>query len=163
MLAIAFRFTAGRFHATPWGRHVNEGVPEWPPSPWRILRALIAVWARTMPEVPRERIERLIGALLSPPDFRLPPASLAHTRQFMPWYKKAYDDRVMVFDTFVALDRDQPVLVIWPDAELAPGDRDCLAGMLANLPYLGRAESWCRAELTDCGDRKSTRLNSSHH
>ncbi len=31
MIEIAFRFTAGRYHATPWGRHVNEGVPEWPP------------------------------------------------------------------------------------------------------------------------------------
>ena len=33
MTAVALRFLAGRFHATPWGHHVNEGVPEWPPSP----------------------------------------------------------------------------------------------------------------------------------
>ena len=40
MLAIKFTFTANRYHATQWGRHVNEGVPEWPPSPWRILRGI---------------------------------------------------------------------------------------------------------------------------
>lgn len=44
MLAISFRFPAGFYHATPWGRHVNEGEVEWPPSPWRVLRALQATW-----------------------------------------------------------------------------------------------------------------------
>ena len=39
MLLIEIHSPAGRFHATPWGRHVNEGAVEWPPSPWRFLRA----------------------------------------------------------------------------------------------------------------------------
>jgi len=43
MLALSFTFPGGRYHATPWGRHVNEADLEWPPSPWRIVRALIAV------------------------------------------------------------------------------------------------------------------------
>ena len=38
-ITIKLTFPGGRYHATPWGRHVNEGVPEWPPSPWRLLRA----------------------------------------------------------------------------------------------------------------------------
>ncbi len=41
MIVLELRFPAGRFHATPWGRHVNEGAVEWPPSPWRLMRALI--------------------------------------------------------------------------------------------------------------------------
>jgi CRISPR-associated protein Csb2 len=36
MLALAFTFPAGRYHATPWGRHVNEADVAWPPEPWRI-------------------------------------------------------------------------------------------------------------------------------
>ena len=44
MPIIKLNFPAGRMHATPWGRHVNEGAVEWPPSPWRILRALVATW-----------------------------------------------------------------------------------------------------------------------
>ncbi|HFQ89125.1 MAG TPA: type I-U CRISPR-associated protein Cas5/Cas6, partial [Desulfobulbus sp.] len=48
MLAIGFRFIAGRYHATPWGRHVNEAAVEWPPSPWRIVRALAATWHRKL-------------------------------------------------------------------------------------------------------------------
>ncbi|MDD4650430.1 MAG: type I-U CRISPR-associated protein Cas5/Cas6, partial [Desulfoplanes sp.] len=43
MLTVAFTFPGHSYHATPWGSHVNEGLVEWPPSPWRILRACIAV------------------------------------------------------------------------------------------------------------------------
>jgi CRISPR-associated protein Csb2 len=68
-------FPAGRYHATPWGRHVNEGVPEWPPSPWRLLRALIATWRRKCPDLSETVVRRLLEHLLPPPMFYLPPAS----------------------------------------------------------------------------------------
>ena len=42
MIALRLRFPAGRYHATPWGRHVNEAALAWPPEPLRMLRALIA-------------------------------------------------------------------------------------------------------------------------
>jgi CRISPR-associated protein Csb2 len=29
MLAIAFTFPGGRYHGTPWGRHVNEADVAW--------------------------------------------------------------------------------------------------------------------------------------
>jgi CRISPR-associated protein Csb2 len=29
MLTIALTFPAGRYHATPWGRHVNEADGGW--------------------------------------------------------------------------------------------------------------------------------------
>ena len=44
MFALAFRFPAGRYHATPWRRNVNEADIAWPPEPWRLLHALIAAW-----------------------------------------------------------------------------------------------------------------------
>jgi CRISPR-associated protein Csb2 len=31
MPVIDLYFPASRLHATPWGRHVNEGAVEWPP------------------------------------------------------------------------------------------------------------------------------------
>ncbi len=147
MVVISVRFTAGGYHATPWGRHVNEGVPEWPPSPWRILRALIATWRRTMPDVPSDKIEQLIRNLTVPPDFRLPQGTVAHSRHYMPWFKKGPDDRTMIFDTFVAIDRTAPLLVIWPELMLDDDLTSLLSELLKNLPYLGRSESWCKAEL----------------
>src|SRR3954452_14959068 len=83
-VTIKLTFPAGRYHATPWGRHVNEGVPEWPPSPWRLLRALIAVWRRTCPDLPEAQVRRMLESLLRPPYFRLPASRVAHTRHAMP-------------------------------------------------------------------------------
>jgi len=143
MLAVRIRFTAGQYHATPWGAHVNEGIPEWPPSPWRLLRALTSVWRRTSPDITAGRMEELISALASPPQFRLPMASAGHTRHYMPQQQGT----ALVFDPFIALAPHEEVLVFWPDVQLSASQRALLADLLDNLPYLGRAESWCRAEL----------------
>ena len=42
MPTVSIRFPGGHYHATPWGSSPNEGLVEWPPSPWRLLRALLA-------------------------------------------------------------------------------------------------------------------------
>lgn len=161
---IKLTFPAGRYHATPWGRHVNEGVPEWPPSPWRLLRALVAVWKRTCPSVSEEQVKRILTALVHPPLYRLPPHRVAHTRHAMPMnviarnYKpseaerkagKFQGDPSIVFDTFVSIGRCAPVYIGWPDVDLSTDDRSVLAILLANLSSLGRAESWVRAEPAD--------------
>src|SRR5438552_10974398 len=99
MLAIAINFPAGRYHATPWGKHVNEGVPEWPPSPWRLLRALVATWKRKCDHLTEQQVRRVLAPLLEPPCFHLPPGRAAHTRHYMPWEKKGPQDRTLVFDT----------------------------------------------------------------
>ena len=80
MTVLELRFPAGRYHATPWGRHVNEGAVEWPPTPWRIVRALIATWYLKAREIPTATLRSLVSALSQPPTFRLPPASTSHTR-----------------------------------------------------------------------------------
>lgn len=148
MIAISLTFPAGRYHATPWGRHVNEGAVEWPPSPWRILRALIATWKRTLPHLPQDQVEPILREFAKAlPVFVLPPASTGHTRHFMPWFKKGPDDRTLVFDTFVAVARDARLVVSWPAVSLGNNQRDLLRDILANLTTLGRAESWCEATL----------------
>lgn len=146
-VAIQFKFLAGRFHATPWGRHVNEGVPEWPPSPWRILRALVAVWKRACQDLPEEEVRPVIETLLATPSFHLPDHRVAHTRHYMPWEQKGPDDRTLIFDTFTCLRRDDPVTVIWPDVTLDEAQTQTLAKLVENLTTLGRAESWVEAEL----------------
>jgi len=146
-VTITLRFPAGRYHATPWGRHVNEGVPEWPPSPWRLLRALVAVWKRTCPDLAEPQVKRVLATLLRPPSFHLPRFQVAHTRHYMPRGSGRAEDRALVFDTFVTLDRASLVSVTWPEAELSINDQEVLARLLANLTSLGRAESWVQAEL----------------
>lgn len=157
MIVITLSFLAGRYHATPWGRHVNEGAVEWPPSPWRLLRSLIAVWKRTLPDVTEAEMKPIFETLgAAPPRFVLPPACTGHTRHYMPWYKKGPTDRTLVFDTFVSLDPNEAsgaVHVIWLDATLDDAKRRLLERLLGNLNFLGRAESWCEARLL-CGDEE---------
>ena len=150
MLVIQFKLVAGRYHATEWGRHVNEGVPEWPPSPWRILRSLVAVWQRTLPELAVADVVPVLETLAQEqPAFQLPQATTSHTRHYMPWGKKGPDDRTLVLDPFVATEAETPIFAIWRDADLTLNQRATLATILNNLPYLGRAESWCEASLVE--------------
>jgi len=52
----------------------------------------------------------------------------------------------MVFDTFVRLSPDEPVVMAWPDVTLTPSRAEALSGLLSVLGYFGRAESWVEAE-----------------
>jgi CRISPR-associated protein Csb2 len=150
MLAIGLRFPSGRFHATPWGRHVNEGVPEWPPSPWRILRSLVGVWKSKANHLKETQVRGLLEALVAPPVFSLPRATIGNTRHYMRWYKKGPEDQTLVLDTFVAVDRTSELVVVWPDAQLDDRQLALLGTLLPRLGYLGRAESWCEGRLLQC-------------
>ncbi len=146
MIRIDLRFLAGRYHATPWGRHVNEGEAEWPPSPWRLLRALVSSWKLSAPEVPQEEVQALLEQLASPPTFRLPEATVGHTRHYMP---QGGEDKLQVHDAFVAVGRseDQESLLsfVWPESSLTREQSGLLERLLLGLGYFGRAESWCEA------------------
>ena len=147
MTTLSIRFLSGRFHATQWGRHVNEGVPEWPPSPWRILRCLIATWKAKCSDLEESMAESILRKLAETPDYHLPPATVSHTRHYMPWDKNYPGHTTLVFDTFVALPRDAEVLVRWPGVSLTPDQHSALTEWLKEVAYLGRAESWCEMRL----------------
>ena len=148
MLAIKFEFTANRYHATQWGRHVNEGAPEWPPSPWRLLRGIVATWRRTLPDLPSERVIPILEALAREyPEFHLPPASTGHTRHYMPYNEGRRGRTTLVIDSFVAVCPGKPLFAVWPNLELDSYQRKDLGAILRNMPYLGRAESWVEASL----------------
>lgn len=150
MITIALNFHSGRFHATPWGRHVNEGAPEWPPSPWRLLRALVATWKRKLDgEFAESDMLALLTKLASPPSFVLPPATTGHSRHYMPWFKKGPDDKTLVFDAFVALNKTADIVVVWPDEVLTAEQREILSQLVQHLGFLGRSESWCDGRLLE--------------
>src|SRR5258705_10693721 len=127
MTVLELRFPAGRFHATPWGRHVNEGAVEWPPSPWRILRALIATWhLKAKDNIPESSMRGLVASLVAKcPSYRLPKASLGHTRHYMPYLEGKNQKTTKVFDTFVQVAAEEPVQVAW-DIELSPPEMETL-------------------------------------
>lgn len=159
MLSLAFTFPAGRYHATPWERHVNEGAVAWPPEPWRILRSLIATWhhkvehgGKHAPTTLHALIESLAETL---PDYRLPAASHSHTRHYMPQAKA--NDTSLVFDAFAAVGKDDPLTVSWPGVNLPAEQVALLDDLLAAVGYLGRAESWVEARRIDASPAPNCR------
>lgn len=51
-LTISIRFLTGRAHLHHWQAHHSDGKVDWPPSPWRLLRALVAVAGRGLTTLP---------------------------------------------------------------------------------------------------------------
>lgn len=149
MTTIRLEFPASRYHATPWGRHVNEGVTEWPPSPYRLLRALYDVWKRKCPHLTEAQTESVLRALSPEPRYALPSASASHTRSYLRSDKQDPTDKNLVFDGFLAFNRDARCFVSWPGVDLTGEQKEVLRELLRNLNYLGRSESWIAADLYD--------------
>lgn len=154
MPTLLVRFPAGRYHATPWGHHVNEGLIEWPPSPWRLLRALLATgyaklhWpASGPPTAARGLIGKLADTL---PHYRLPAAAGAHSRHYMPLatLDKGREKTTLVFDTWANVGG---VLAVRWDVALSAEELLLLSALTDNLSYLGRSESWAVASVAPDG------------
>ncbi|WP_442505355.1 type I-G CRISPR-associated protein Csb2 [Novipirellula sp. SH528] len=145
MIAIEMRFLTGKYHATPWGRQVNEGAVEWPPSPWRISRALLAVWLYKFPEIPKTQVQDLLQKLSVAPAYKLPQSTSGHTRHYMP---TTNDAKTKVFDTFIAVNRKEPLVICWPELELTDDQRQLLDKLVSAMSYFGRAESWVEASIS---------------
>lgn len=151
MPTLLLRFPSRRYHATPWGHHVNEGLIEWPPSPWRLLRALLSAgysklnWPTTgSPAVARSLIEKLASVL---PRYHLPGAVGTHSRHYMPMARFRHDreETTLVFDTWAQVDDE--LAVRW-DMNLSREESAVLADLARELGYLGRSESWVECALT---------------
>lgn len=147
MLALSFTFPAGRYHATPWDRHVNEAAIAWPPEPWRILRSLIATWHHKVKHTGKHTEATLLALIESLaedlPEYGLPAASHSHSRHYMPQF--GANDKSLVFDAFAGIRKDEPLTVIWPTVSLPTDQAALLDDLLAVMGYLGRAESWVEA------------------
>jgi CRISPR-associated protein Csb2 len=147
---IELKFPAHRFHATPWGRHVNEGAVEWPPSPYRLVRALYDAWKRKHAEVPEVAIEELLrGLAVEAPCYRLPLATASHTRSYLNSNTLDPTEKSLIFDAFVAMSPGASLYVTWPSLHLAAAQSELLGRLLRSLNYVGRSESWIDARLYD--------------
>lgn len=141
-LRMRIELPFGRYAATPWGTHVNEGKVEWPPSPWRIVRALYASWRVHHPDIPAEDVRSALELLCRPPRYGIPRHTTSVTRHYLP----DSGDRSTKRSTGLAL---QAQVVVAPgdalDVEWATGggptELDVLQRLASTVTYLGRAGS----------------------
>ncbi len=148
-VTLEVRFPLGRYHATPWNHAVNEGAVEWPPSPWRLLRALVSTWHLRWPELPAAELDPIVEQLVStPPRYWTPPVSPGQTRHYLPDLADTTGERNtdLVLDPFLWIDGDRPLLIQW-DVELDGPQRGALAKLCELWPYLGRSDSVAHVSL----------------
>lgn len=167
-LIIEQSFPLGRYHATRWNQNPFEDRHgEWPPSPWRLLRALAARWFQYSRETGDEE-ETARDALLTklaeyPPVFQLPdftwrgdPAPRQYQKTEVTWtdasaksaaYKKP--KTTLTIDVFHAVSPADQVIWLWEDLELSDRLKNLLRELLKRILYFGRAESHCRFQIRE--------------
>lgn len=156
---------AGRYHAHVWGEaQFAMAGPEWPPSPWRLLRALAAAWFDSSPRVCDENArDQLLEALgrSGPPTIWIPRVSFQEIPLYQPIVGEKGPKRVLHFDHFAILAGNangNTGFCFEFDCDLGTGQRRVLRLLLQRLRYFGRAESRAQLSLADGGSRPSDGL-----
>jgi CRISPR-associated protein Csb2 len=162
-LVLRQEFPLGRFHATPWRVNpFDDPHGEWPPSPWRLVRAVTARWYQWAREAEREpdraELERLQATLCqSTYAFHLPadarkgrPLRQYHPTEFgwRPAAKKKAGTRSygtsLVQDNYWCVPPEVPVWWLI-EGEAWTGElRALLSKCLDRITYFGRAETLTR-------------------
>ncbi|GIX27018.1 MAG: hypothetical protein KatS3mg123_0899 [Burkholderiales bacterium] len=159
---IEVELSTGRYHAHPWGvSQYGIGEPEWPPSPWRLLRALAAAWFnfRSPNEDPRVR-DGLLESLgrSGRPALIIPRVSFHEIKCFQPIVRDIPRKREDASDggpktksvteiNYRADHRDLFAVVqggrFWFvfDTSLSDEQKNLLDRLLGRIRYFGRSES----------------------
>lgn len=164
MLTLRLSFPWGRYYAHPWGQNPSRITEaEWPPSPWRLLRAVAAAWFQANPgrEASSELVQTLETLGRELPTFVLPKVSFSRTIHYQPYFKKdkeansrAKYQRARHENHFVAVGGD--VLIRWQlsgvDDTVARIVRSVMNSVVGRISYFGRADSVCEVEVIDSDD-----------
>lgn len=162
MLTLRLAFPWGRYYAHPWGQNparITEA--EWPPSPWRLLRAIAAAWFQSHPG--KGASDELIQALevlgRELPTFVLPKVSFSRAVHYQPNYGATAKDetalakykRVRHENHFAAVGDD--ILVRWTLHGIDDKTKSSILALLDELAvritYFGRAESVCEVSVSE--------------
>lgn len=163
-VVIEQTFPLGRFHARRWNQPpFDPNCIEWPPSPWRLLRALVARWFQYERETGDDDTQRRDSVLAklatTVPSFLLPVEASGgpELRQYQPTevkftkVKREPEMRrpltTLVPDRTQQIPPDAVILWIWNAPTLSPEERNLLCNLLRRIHYFGRAESWTRMRL----------------
>jgi CRISPR-associated protein Csb2 len=160
-------FPLGRFHATPWRVNpFDDPHGEWPPSPWRLARAVVArwyQWAREAPSPPGiDELDGLVKAICTSrfafylPEFATRGKPL---RQYFPtefgWDPAGKDSpRMRTYKRSLAQDNywcapPSEEGAVWWFLEGEHWNDDLINALdhcLERITYFGRAESFTRIQ-----------------
>jgi hypothetical protein len=162
-LVLEQAFPLGRFHATPWKVFpYNDPHGEWPPSPWRLVRAVLARSYQLDREIAdssashaalREAMVRAFATSetswqLPPSTWRGPGLRQYHPAEFKRVPASAKEPGMMAYNTTKVLDSfwitsgsASPIVWLFDGPDWTPPLLAHLDACLARMLYFGRAES----------------------
>jgi CRISPR-associated protein Csb2 len=167
MIGLRLTFPWGRYYAHPWGLNpARLREAEWPPSPWRLLRALAAGWFRAHRGQPTGQdlldLLKVLGSEL--PDIQIGRVTFSKTIHWQPNFgetntgKKEERESRLAHGVYKKTRHENhfaatgdPVVFRYELAGLPPDRvvlmRDTLSDILPHVSYFGRAESLSYLEL----------------
>lgn len=144
-LTLSIRLITQTYGATPWNTAHIEGKNEWPPSPWRLFRALMAAYYLC----PNKPDVEVLGSAISRfcqeyPEFYLPPVTSTQHR----YYRKdqtndtdLYRSGKKVIEAQLRFHPEANILwVRWNRVEMVEQELEALKQILPYCRYLGRSE-----------------------
>jgi CRISPR-associated protein Csb2 len=146
MIHIKIQFHTNQYQACAWGNHHSEGVIDWPPAPWRILRAIVAgSYNVALPERHQPTLKALLHKLASvPPSYTLPPTTYIQHRSPRPQVNlktaKVGPGKVL-YSAGLLMSSTQNTLYIHYPVTLLDTEELVLSLCLSGLTYFGRKES----------------------
>lgn len=154
MIYIKIQFHTNQYQACAWGNHHAEGVIDWPPAPWRILRAIVAghynvgLSDKYLPTL--KAVLHKLGAVL--PSYTLPPVTYIQHRSPRPQVNlktaKVGPGKTLYSAGLVMSSAQNELYVHWP-VTLSETEELVLSLCLSGLTYLGRKESAATVSLVE--------------
>ncbi|MGH7271166.1 MAG: type I-G CRISPR-associated protein Csb2 [Polyangiaceae bacterium] len=176
-IVLRQEFPLGRFHATPWRVNpFDDPHGEWPPSPWRLVRAITARWYQWTREAAKDDVPELEGLQAALCEsryaFHLPanarkgsPLRQYHPTEFgwRPAEKKKAGRRSygtsLVQDNYWCVTPEAPVWWFIEGDSWTPALVAALEHCLARMTYFGRAEALTRICVASTSDDIPTTPN----
>lgn len=146
MIHIKVEFHTNQYQACAWGNHHSEGVIDWPPAPWRVLRAIVAGgYNINLSDKHQSTLKALLHKLASVlPSYTLPPTTYIQHRSPRPQVNlktAKVDPGKILYSAGLLMSNDQNGLYIHWSVALSETEELLLSLCLSGLTYFGRKES----------------------
>jgi len=164
MIHIKVLFHTNQYQACAWGNHHSEGVIDWPPAPFRILRSLVAgqynveLSEKHLPTF--KTVLHKLAAVL--PSYTLPPIAYIQHRsprpQVNPKTAKVEPGKTLYSAGMLMSSTENELYIHWP-VDLSEVEELVLTLCLEGITYFGRKESVASLSLVEDAPIPNTEVN----
>jgi len=154
-MIIAIHLLLNQYQANAWHHAHCEGLIDWPPAPWRILRAIVAgSYNVDLPKKHQVTLKGLLHKMAQvQPEYYLPQATYIQHRSPRPQLKPGKPPEIKPGKTLYAagllLDEEDSTLFIRYPFELSETEDLVLRLIFNGLTYLGRKEAAAQWEIVE--------------